>query len=126
MEKLSNDALEEILSFQEEILDKNRLAISPNESMNVIEDRTFLSFLDALNYTGFVESFDYISWAKERNKATDSVEDAAAEVDEADLEELRKLMTMHIRIERFSEGHIQKLYEAGFFNRFFDRLNKLK
>lgn len=126
MEKLSNDALEEILSFQEEILDKNRLAISPNESMNVIEDRTFLSFLDALNYTGFVESFDYISWAKERNKATDSVEDAAAEVDEADLEELRKLMTMHIRIERFSEGHIQKLYEAGFFNSFFDRLNKLK
>ena len=80
--------------------------------------------MDALNYTGFVESFDYISWVKERNKAADSVEGAVAEVDETDLEELRKLVTMHIRIERFSERHIQKLYEADFFNRFFDRLHK--
>ena len=99
--------------------------MNSNDGVNIMDDRTFIGFLDALNYTGFVESFDYLSWAQERNAHTASIKDVAAEVKNADLEELRKLMTMHIRIERFSEGHIQKLYEEGFFHRFFEKLNEL-
>ena len=126
MEILSNGVLEELLSYRDTVLNVAEKAnLNSNDVMNVMDDRTFIGFLDALNYTGFVESFDYLSWAQERNAHTASIKDVAAEVKNADLEELRKLMTMHIRIERFSEGHIQKLYEEGFFHRFFEKLNEL-
>lgn len=127
MEKLSDGVLEELLSYRDAVLNVTKSAdLNSNDGANIMDDRTFIGFLDALNYTGFVESFDYLSWSQERNAQIASIKEVAAEVKNADLEELRKLVTMHIRIERFSEGHIQKLYEEGFFHRLFEKLDELK
>lgn len=127
MEKLSDGVLEELLSYRDAVLNVTKSAdLNSNDGANIMDDRTFIGFLDALNYTGFVESFDYLSWSQERNAHIASIKEVAAEVKKADLEELRKLVTMHIRIERFSEGHIQKLYEEGFFHRLFEKLDELK
>lgn len=126
MERLSDGAIEEILSFRNRLIQEtNAISFSSEHNTNIMEDRSFISFLDALNYTGFVENFDYVSWMQQRDQVNDMPGNMTEEVKNADMEELRKLITMHIRIERFSEGHIQKLYEKGFFTGFFDRLEEL-
>lgn len=126
MEKLPNGTIEEILSFRNRFVQEtNAVSFSSGHNTNIMDDRSFIGFLDALNYTGFVENFDYISWMQQRDQVNDMPASMVEEVKNADIEELRKLITMHIRIERFSEGHIQKLYEKGFFTKFFDRLEEL-
>ena len=126
MERLPDGTIEEILSFRNRFVqDTNAISSSSEYNTNIMEDRSFIGFLDALNYTGFVENFDYVSWMQQRDQVNDMPENMVEEVKNADMEELRKLITMHIRIERFSEGHLQKLYEKGFFTGFFDRLEEL-
>lgn len=126
MERLPNGAIEEILAFRDQLEQKTEnVSRSVEHDTNVMEDRSFIAFLDALNYTGFVETFDYIAWAEQRGRKNDMPENSAEEVKNMDLEELRKLITMHLRTERFAEGHMQKLFEEGFFNEFFNRLETL-
>lgn len=131
MEKLSDQDFEEILSYRT-ILEQGAGRLQAKQGdmenpaqENIMDNRDFIGFLDALNYTGFVENFDYISWAEKRNSLR-SVKSMVDEVGQMDLDELRKLMTYHIRVERFSEGHLQQLYDSGFFDRFFDKLESLK
>lgn len=127
MEKLPDGAIEEILSFRNRFEQRAKtVSLSSEQNPSIMEDRSFLNFLDALNYTGFVENFDYIAWERQRSQANNMSENPIEEVENMDIEELRKLLTMHIRVERFAEGHMQKLYEEGFFNKFFGRLEDLK
>lgn len=126
MERLSDGAIEEILAFRDQVEQKTEnVSLSVEHDTNIMEDRSFIAFLDALNYTGFVETFDYTAWAGQRSQKKDMLENSAEELKNMDLEELRKLITMHLRIERFVEGHMQKLFKEGFFHAFFSRLEML-
>lgn len=126
MERLSDGAIEEILAFRDQVEQKTEnVSRSVEHDTNIMEDRSFIAFLDALNYTGFVETFDYTAWAGQRSQKKDMLENSAEELKNMDLEELRKLITMHLRIERFVEGHMQKLFKEGFFHAFFSRLEML-
>ena len=126
MEKLPDGTIEEILSFRNRFEQKmGAVRLSSERDMNIMEDRLFIDFLDALNYTGFVENFDYITWERQRSQVNSVLENIVEQVKNMDMEELRKLMTMHIRMERFSEGYMQKLYEDGFFDEFFNGLEEL-
>ena len=56
MEKLPDGTIEEILSFRNRFEQKmGAVRLSSERDMNIMEDRLFIDFLDALNYTGFVE-----------------------------------------------------------------------
>lgn len=126
MERLSDGAIEEILAFRDQVEQKTEnVSRSVEHDTNIMEDRSFIAFLDALNYTGFVETFDYTAWAGQRSQKKDMLENSAEELKNMDLEELRKLITIHLRIERFVEGHMQKLFKEGFFHAFFSRLEML-
>lgn len=126
MERLPDGTIEEILLFRERLEQETGEArLLAERDRNIMDDRSFVEFLDALNYTGFVEPFDYMAWAGQRSQ-TNGMQESSEEVRSMDLEELRKLLTMHLRIERFSEGHMQKLFEEGFFQKFFNRLEELK
>ncbi len=126
MEQLPNGTIEEILSFRNRFVQETETVnLSSERNTNIMDDRSFIDFLDALNYTGFVENFDYIAWTQQRSQMNAMPKNSMEEVKNMDMDELRKLITMHIRVERFGEGHMQKLYEEGFFNEFFDRLEAL-
>ncbi len=126
MERLPDGTIEEILSFRNRFAQEARVvSLSSERDTNIMDDRSFIGFLDALNYTGFVENFDYTAWMQERKQMRGLLENSVKELKNADMAELRKLIAMHIRIERFSEGHLQKLYEEGFFDEFFSRLEEL-
>lgn len=127
MERLPNGVLEELLSYRDSVLHMSDAVNNGSDhEVNIMDDRSFIDFLDALNFTGFVEIFDYVEWMQMRGQENGLSENMASEVKSAGIDELRKLLTMHIRIERFSEGHMQKLYEEGFFEAFFDRLGELQ
>jgi hypothetical protein len=66
--------------------------------------------------------FDWPAWKEE---ATILMEDFDA-LAKADLLTLRKLITTHLREERFSEGHLAAQFESGHLLGILERLNELK
>ena len=79
-------------------------------------------FLGSLESTGFIEPFDWQAWvdAIGEEKVSDTNYVASA-----DLNAIRKLMTAHLRLERFNAGHIQELFTSGYMDSVATRLQNL-
>ncbi|MDT1959165.1 DUF6508 domain-containing protein [Carnobacterium divergens] len=72
------------------------------------------NFFTALDATDFIEIFDYNKWVKSINFDINSSEALA----NLDFETLRKVITYHVRIDRFIEGHLEELIKNGYFLNF--------
>ena len=72
--------------------------------------------------TGFVAPFDWPTWIRERGMdwATDP-----AVVASAGLDTLRRLVTAHVRTNRFVEGHLEHLVASGYLARVVERLREI-
>ena len=66
-------------------------------------------FVSALHEHGFIRPFDWGGWQSEAERY---VEDPA-QLQRADLETICKLLTIHVRKERFCEGHLAAMFECG-------------
>jgi hypothetical protein len=66
--------------------------------------------------------FDWPAWSEE---APALMEDPAA-LAKADLLTLRKLITTHVRVERFNEGHLAGQFESGHLLAILYRLKELR
>lgn len=75
-------------------------------------------FHRALYDHNWVVSFDWPSWQVEARR----LHEAADALKKADLETIRKLLTTHIRKERFCEGHLLAVYESGHLAAILERL----
>jgi hypothetical protein len=71
---------------------------------------------------GWVQPFDWMAWQDEASKY---VNDAAL-VESADVEIIRKLLTLHARNERFCEGHLGVMYEMGHLTSLLRRLKAIR
>lgn len=78
--------------------------------------------LATLEATGFTAPFDWQGEFGERLQDLENVEVLQG----ADLEQLRKIMTAHTRIDRFSDGHLDHLIRTGYWNRCIERLRMLR
>lgn len=78
-------------------------------------------FIEALYREGFVLTFDWPQWQDEASRI---VEDTAA-LQKADIETIRKLLTTHVRKDRFCEGHLLAMLQTGHINAILCRLNKI-
>ncbi len=66
-------------------------------------------FINMLHRQNIVIPFDWTSWREEAERyQTD-----AKALETADLLTLRKLFTVHVRAERFAEGHLASVFESG-------------
>ena len=70
---------------------------------------------------GFVYSFDWGEWQDEAERLTVT----SGALDDADLLTLMKLLTLHVRKERFSGGHLANAFEQGWIVAILERLRKL-
>ena len=84
--------------------------------------REVLDFIQALSAQEIIFSFDWPSWQEE---AVQYVSDPGA-VERADLLTLRKLLTLHVRKDRFVEGHLAHMLEDGHITAVLRRLNKIR
>ena len=66
--------------------------------------------------------FDYLRWLNEAKKY---IEDPKL-LESADLLTLRKLLTLHIRKERFCSGHLAAAIDTGHLVKILERLKVLK
>ena len=80
-----------------------------------------LDFYDALYRLGFIRPFDWPRW---KDQAATYVEEPAR-LDHADLEDLCRLFTTHVRSDRFNEVHLVEMYENGHLTAILHRLQEL-
>lgn len=57
---------------------------------------------------GFIQPFDWMNWREGEQLVDDPVL-----LRRANLQTLRKLLTAHVRADRFSEGHLAGTFESG-------------
>ena len=68
-----------------------------------------LDFIRACGVNGWLEPFDWMAWLPEALYLHDHSE----VLETASVETLRKLLTLHIRRDRFFEGHLANMIEDG-------------
>ena len=81
-----------------------------------------LAFLQALYDSNLLFVFDWGKWQDETRRYMDDP-DALAQ---ADLLALRKLLTTHVRLDRFVEGHLAGVLENGHMTAVLRRLNTIR
>ena len=69
------------------------------------------SLLAVMHETGFTAPFDWSAWMQELPPG--AIDDPAT-LAGADLDTLRRLVTAHIRIDRFSDGHLDAILANGY------------
>lgn len=74
--------------------------------------------LMTMQATEFTAPFDWQAEFADRQKALEDPE----YIKSVDLEELRKIMTAHIRIDRMSDGHLDSLIKSGYWNQCLARI----
>ena len=79
-------------------------------------------FIGELYKQGMILPFDWMSWRKEAERYP---KDAKA-LETADLLTLRKLLTVHVRAERFSEGHLASVFGSGHITAILHRLQQIR
>ena len=79
------------------------------------------NFLIAMDSTGFSAPFDWNAEFGESREELVSTE----KLQSAELEELRKIMIAHTRIDRFVEGHLSELIASGYWAAAFARLQEI-
>lgn len=76
-----------------------------------VQSQAVSDFMDACYRNGFVTDFDWGSpaWQEQVQRYMDRPE----RLGDADLVVLRRLITTHIRNDRFCDGHLAKMFEGG-------------
>ena len=77
--------------------------------------------VQALYDNGWVEPFD---WSKFQDEAIGYFENPSR-LETVDLETIRKLLTLHVRKDRFCEGHFLEMLEKGHIQAILRRLAQL-
>jgi ADP-ribosyl-[dinitrogen reductase] hydrolase len=67
-----------------------------------------LDFIRALSANGFIQPFDWMKWWEGKQLV-----DNPALIAKTNLQTLRKLLTAHVRANRFTEGHLAGTFESG-------------
>jgi hypothetical protein len=81
-----------------------------------------LAFEKALYQQGIIYIFDWPAWSEDVKRYQ---RDAEA-LQSADLLALRKLLTAHVRADRFVEGHLASVLESGHITTILRRLKQLR
>lgn len=111
--------LETILSQYHSIATATAQDVEFVSSENIPVHHQLITILDATN---FITPFDYNTWAE--TFGWDKVMSAETLL-HADFETLRRLITTHVRTNRFVEGHWDDLLQNGYLTEFMRRLQIL-
>ncbi|WP_406699679.1 DUF6508 domain-containing protein [Singulisphaera sp. Ch08] len=80
------------------------------------------SFIQVLYKQGWVVSFDWPQWQEEAERLVESPTDLAR----ADAATIRRLLTLHVRKDRFCEGHLAEMLKNGHILALLYRLREIR
>jgi len=126
--KISKEDVKKILDHKPNVQPERTTLLFANvkENADFFAVKEVHEFLLQLDMSGFNLIFDYLKWVEEtgNHQSNEFLTDPDF-VQTADLETLRKLMTTHIRTERFVEGHLKELFDNGYIANLMNRLEVL-
>lgn len=127
---LTRDDFEAILRFlpafkEPDVAFTEPLEPRPEEPGVIVWDEPGLSplaaeFIAALHEHGWIVAFDWVKW--DLGPRLDQHRELIAG---ARVETLRRLLTCHVRADRFTSGHLQYVFESGGFTAILQRLQQL-
>ncbi len=85
-------------------------------------DPELIEFHRACGRNGWIEVFEWPAW---QSVALNYYENPGA-LDTAGVDDIRKLLTLHIRKDRFSEGHLATMVENGHLAAILKRLQSIR
>lgn len=112
---ISNQNIDEVLRHIRPLVDTAR-----TRKINL--ESAMEAMLLMMESTGFMAAFNWVEEFRERRELLDS--DAA--LSKIDLERLRKIMTAHVRMDRFDNGHLLRLVRSGYWRSCYQRLVQLR
>jgi ADP-ribosyl-[dinitrogen reductase] hydrolase len=80
-----------------------------------------LDFLRTLGENGFIQPFNWPQWGE-----GEQLVDNPRLLSKASLQTLRKLLTAHVRADRFSEGHLAAMFESGHITMILKRIDEIQ
>ena len=96
--------------------DKNRVSLLP-----ATLSETVLEFVHACYDENFVQSFDWSEWSHQHQAELSD----EAFIAFADIARIVRLLTTHIRADRFCDGHLLSVFEDGTIVRILKRLKEI-
>jgi hypothetical protein len=85
-------------------------------------DEVVGSFVHAVYEHGWVVPFDWTNWQPVAERYMSSPESLR----QADAETIRRLLTLHVRKDRFCEGHLEAMFESGHITALLRRLAEIR
>lgn len=114
---ISKSALRQVIEASHPVANLVTLGISSSDAVVP----PLANLLKTMQSTEFTSPFD---WQAEFGENQESLQDPEV-VKSADLENLRKIMTAHIRIDRMSNGHLDALIQSGYWNQCLARMAEI-
>ena len=109
-------------TFEREDFVPSKVEAPPGQFPYHVFAEELSQFHQVLYDNGFVLSFDWPSWQEEAQRYYEQPELLRT----ADLQVLRKLITLHVRKERFCEGHLPAMVKCGHITAILRRLKELR
>lgn len=88
---------------------------------SVLNEKTD-EFYRACYDLGFIETFDWMAWSREKSDLVNS----GIGIESLDLEDIRKLLTTHIRGDRFHDGHLLEVLRSNTITKILERLKAIR
>lgn len=124
-EPLSRETIEAVLKFlpefQKEGFSAGTWTSNPGEFPYISYSSQVLGFIRTLYDTRFLVGFDWGEW----QDVAEAIYHHPEQLATADLITVRRLLTLHIRKDRFCEGHLASMLEEGHISGILQRLKVL-
>jgi hypothetical protein len=109
-------------TFVREDFVPSRIEAPPGIFPHHIQSEELIRFQQGLYENGFICSFDWPSWQEEALMYFNQPE----LLHNADIQVLRKLLTLHVRNDRFTDGHLSAMVKCGHITAILQRLADLR
>ena len=124
---LSAEHIDAVLEFLPFLADEGfkpvkEVVCEPGHFGYQVWDPVLERLYSALHDNGFIVPFDWPSW---QDKARQYLEFPEL-MESADLNTLRKLLTLHVRKDRFCEGHFTAMVKIGHIRLLLERLKVIR
>jgi O-acetyl-ADP-ribose deacetylase len=124
--KLSLDNIDAVLAFLPMLETSKGKLYTIDVKVSMMDPYVYSSevsaFIRSLYREGFVIDFNWPKWSEQAKQLVDHPDLLA----KADLDSLRKLLTAHVRAERFVSGHLAKMLDSGHIVTILKRLKQLR
>lgn len=123
---ITPESIDRVIAFLPLIEGKREELFRVDTSQSMLDPYVYDEIVDqlvsALYAGGFVVSFDWPGWQQQAKEYVDNPHSLAS----ANLKTLQKLLTTHVRKERFASGHLASILRNGHLAAILNRLAQIR